>query len=91
MTEAQVAPEGQKTYWGTTHQNKKVRKALRQMYADAWVKAQGAEVLSPLEAQIVQVIEDHPEYQPNGPQFYIRESSACLILFNLECIQPTVV
>ncbi len=33
------------------------------MYADAWRKAQGAEVLSPLEAQIVQVIEDHPEYQ----------------------------
>ena len=34
------------------------------MYADAWAKAQGAEVLSPLEAQIVQVVEDHPEYQP---------------------------
>ena len=33
------------------------------MYADAWRKAQGAEVLSPLEAQIAQVIEDHPEYQ----------------------------
>ena len=39
------------------------RQELRQMYADAWRKAQGAEVLSPLEAQIVQVIEDHPEYQ----------------------------
>ncbi len=34
------------------------------MYADAWAKAQGAEILSPLEAQIVQVVEDHPEYQP---------------------------
>ena len=34
------------------------------MYADAWRKAQGAEVLSPLEAQIAQVVEDHPEYQP---------------------------
>ena len=33
------------------------------MYADAWRKAQSKEVLSPLQAQIVQVIEDHPEYQ----------------------------
>ncbi len=33
------------------------------MYADAWRKAQAAEVLSPLEAQIAQVIEDHTEYQ----------------------------
>ena len=33
------------------------------MYADAWRKAQAAEVLSPLEVQIAQVIEDHPEYQ----------------------------
>ena len=39
------------------------RKQLRQMYADAWRKAQSADVLSPLESQIVQVIEDHPEYQ----------------------------
>lgn len=39
------------------------RQELRQMYADAWRKAQAAEVLSPLEAQIAQVIEDHPEYQ----------------------------
>jgi hypothetical protein len=39
------------------------RDELRQMYADAWQKKQGAEVLSPLEAQIVQVLEDHPEYQ----------------------------
>jgi len=39
------------------------RKQLRQMYADAWQKAQGAQVLSPLESQIAQVIEDHPEYQ----------------------------
>ena len=39
------------------------RQELRQMYADAWHKAQAAEVLSPLEAQIAQVIEDHPEYQ----------------------------
>ncbi len=33
------------------------------MYADTWRKAQSAEVLSPLESQIAQVIEDHPEYQ----------------------------
>ena len=39
------------------------RTELRQMYAEAWRKAQGAEVLSPLEAQIAEVIEDHPEYQ----------------------------
>ena len=39
------------------------RRELRQMYVDAWRKAQGAAVLSPLEAQIAQVIEDHPEYQ----------------------------
>ena len=33
------------------------------MYADAWRKAQAGQVLSPLEAQIAKVIEDHPEYQ----------------------------
>lgn len=40
------------------------RKELRQMYMDAWRKAQAGEVLSPLESQIAQVVEDHPEYQP---------------------------
>ena len=39
------------------------KRELRQMYADAWRKARGAELLSPLEAQIARVIEDHPEYQ----------------------------
>lgn len=39
------------------------RRELRQMYGDAWRKAQAGEVLSALEAQIVQVIEDHPEYR----------------------------
>ncbi len=39
------------------------RKELRQMYADAWRKSQARQVLSPLEAQIAKVIEDHPEYQ----------------------------
>ncbi len=33
------------------------------MYTDAWRKAQERQVLSPLEAQIAKVIEDHPEYQ----------------------------
>ena len=33
------------------------------MYTDAWRKAQARQVLSPLEAQIAEVIEDHPEYQ----------------------------
>ncbi|MFQ5547555.1 MAG: DUF1841 family protein [Woeseia sp.] len=39
------------------------RRELRQMYAEAWRKTRGGELLSPLEAQIAQVIEDHPEYQ----------------------------
>jgi hypothetical protein len=39
------------------------RKELRQMYADAWRKSQDRQVLSPLEAQLAKVIEDHPEYQ----------------------------
>lgn len=32
------------------------------MYGDAWRKAQAGDLLSPLESQIVRVIEDHPEY-----------------------------
>jgi hypothetical protein len=40
------------------------RQELRRMYGDAWRKAQAGEILSPLESQIVQVIEDHPEYVP---------------------------
>ena len=36
---------------------------LRQMYIDAWRKSQLGDLLSPLEAQIAGVIEDHPEYQ----------------------------
>ncbi len=39
------------------------RGELRQMYADAWRKSRGGEPLSPLEAQIADVIEQHPEYQ----------------------------
>ena len=39
------------------------RRELRRMYGDAWRKARDGEVLSPLESQIAQVIEDHPECQ----------------------------
>ena len=39
------------------------RNELRQMYFDAWRKSRYGELLSPLEAQIATVIEDHPEYQ----------------------------
>ena len=38
------------------------RGELRQMYASAWQKHCDKGVLSPLEMQIAQVIEDHPEY-----------------------------
>jgi hypothetical protein len=33
------------------------------MYVDAWRKSCTGEILSPLESQIAQVIQDHPEYQ----------------------------
>lgn len=39
------------------------RSELRKMYADAWRKRGARKVLTPLESQIVAVIEDHPEYQ----------------------------
>ena len=38
------------------------RNELRKMYADAWEKHNAPQPLSPLEAQIAQVISDHPEY-----------------------------
>ncbi len=38
------------------------RHELREMYADAWQKHCDKTPLSPLDAQIVQVVEDHPEY-----------------------------
>ena len=38
------------------------RHELREMYADAWQKHRDKTPLSPLEAQIVQVVEDHSEY-----------------------------
>ena len=40
------------------------RDELRQMYIDAWRKSCAGELMSPLESQIAQVIQDHPEYQP---------------------------
>ena len=39
------------------------RNELRQMYVDAWQKSTTGAAMSPLEAQIAQVIRDHPEYQ----------------------------
>lgn len=39
------------------------RDELRRMYSDAWADAKRGAVLSPLYAQIVQVIDEHPEYQ----------------------------
>ena len=38
------------------------RHELRKMYADAWHKRCNAQALSPLEAQIADVVESHPEY-----------------------------
>ena len=38
------------------------RRELRQMYAEAVRKCTRGEILSPLEAQIAKVIEEHPEY-----------------------------
>ena len=37
------------------------RNELRRMYQAAWQKFRGEEALSPLEAQIAQVVEQHPE------------------------------
>jgi len=38
------------------------RNELRQMYFDAWRKFTSGAMMNPLEVQIAQVIEDHPEY-----------------------------
>ena len=38
------------------------RHELRKQYADAWRKSVDGEPLSPLEAQIATVVEQHPEY-----------------------------
>jgi len=52
------------------------RTELRRMYAESWRKRQNAEVLSPLEAQIADVLEDHPEYQSALGEEGIEESFA---------------
>jgi len=39
------------------------RDELRRMYREALRKSRADEVLSPLEAQIARVVEEHPEYQ----------------------------
>ena len=38
------------------------RNELRRMYRSAWQKFRDEKALSPLEAQIAQVVEQHPEY-----------------------------
>lgn len=38
------------------------RTQLRSQFLDAWAKVKNKELLTPLEAQIVAVIEEHPEY-----------------------------
>ena len=38
------------------------RQELRKAYADAWDRAVAGKPLSPLEAQIASVVEEHPEY-----------------------------
>ena len=39
------------------------RQELRRMYADAWQKHVAGQPMSPLEAGIAAVVEQHPEYQ----------------------------
>ena len=39
------------------------RNELRKMYVDAWQKFCAGELMTPLESQIAQVLQDHPEYQ----------------------------
>jgi len=52
------------------------RDELRQMYVDAWRKKCAGELMSPLEAQIARVIEDHPEYQATMTGDKVEESYA---------------
>ncbi|MDH4049591.1 MAG: DUF1841 family protein [Gammaproteobacteria bacterium] len=39
------------------------RDELRRMYSEAWRKFRAGELLSPLQAQIAEVVDKHPEYQ----------------------------
>jgi hypothetical protein len=52
------------------------RQELRQMYVDAWRKARSGQVLSPLEAQIAEVVADHPEYHDTLTGDELEESYA---------------
>jgi hypothetical protein len=52
------------------------RTELRQMYVDAWRKAREERPLSPLEAQIADVIADHPEYHEVVAESNLEESYA---------------
>ncbi len=38
------------------------RGTLRKMYTDAWARFRDGSVLTPLDAQIARVVEEHPEY-----------------------------
>jgi predicted restriction endonuclease len=38
------------------------RESLRQQWLDAWQRAQAGVVLTPLEATLAELIDDHPEY-----------------------------
>ena len=40
------------------------RSDLRRAYFEAWRRHRAGELLTPLDAQIAQVIAEHPEYQP---------------------------
>jgi hypothetical protein len=44
------------------------RQQLRKAYADAWKKSQQQQTLTPLEQQIVDVIQEHPEYHASLQQ-----------------------
>jgi hypothetical protein len=39
------------------------RDSLRRMYREAWQKRTGGQPMSPLEAQIADIVEEHPEYR----------------------------
>ena len=52
------------------------RDELRQMYIDAWRKSCAGELMSPLESQIAQVIQEHPEYQSAMTADTLEESYA---------------
>ena len=52
------------------------RDELRQMYIDAWRKSCAGELMSPLESQIAQIIQEHPEYQSAMTADTLEESYA---------------